>query len=135
WALAGVISRSSPFCNTRRILKLIDSTDPTQNASNVSNTSDSSQPAQPSQPDQNQATQQPTQTTQPAQNTQQPNSVQPTAVQPSPVNPATGTVSNAASPANNPAAHPSVQRASLINTIGEALAGGPRYSTTIDPTT
>jgi len=109
---------------------LIQPNDQTPNDPAASNTADGSQPAQPSQPHQNQATQQPTQTTQPAQNTQQP-----TAVQPSPASRATGTVSNAASPANNPAAHPSVQRASLINTIGEALAGGPRWKTAIDPTT
>ena len=38
-------------------------------------------------------------------------------------------------PHQDPAAHPSVQRASIINSIGEALAGGPRYTTAIDPST
>lgn len=43
-----------------------------------------------------------------------------------------GTVSN--TPAIT-ASHPAVQRAGLLHTIAEALAGGPRYSTTIDPNT
>jgi hypothetical protein len=34
-----------------------------------------------------------------------------------------------------PSQHPAVQKASLLNEIATTLAGGPRYSTTIDPNT
>lgn len=36
---------------------------------------------------------------------------------------------------NNNAAHPAVKKASLLRDVAQALAGGPRYTTTIDPTT
>jgi hypothetical protein len=44
-----------------------------------------------------------------------------------------GPVSNAL--ANDPSQHPSVQKAGLLRTIAETLAGGPRYSTSINPQT
>lgn len=55
------------------------------------------------------------------------------ATQPQPVQ-QPGVVSNA--PANDPNAnHPGVQRAGILHTIAETLAGGPRFTTTIDPNT
>jgi hypothetical protein len=54
---------------------------------------------------------------------------QPTQPTPKPVNPQSETVSNApASPI-----HPSVERAGLIRTIAETLAGGPRVQLTANP--
>ena len=76
------------------------------------------------------ATPAPTPTTQmpgqPSQTAQQPQPAQPTqAAQPG----GNATVSNAPAPV-----HPSVQKAGILRQVAEALAGGPRYTTAIDPT-
>jgi hypothetical protein len=68
-------------------------------------------------------------------------SVQPTSQQPSQTQPSQQTqpssqpsaVSNA--PAANTTVHPSVQKAGIIREIAQTLAGGPRYTTQIDPAT
>ena len=54
-----------------------------------------------------------------------PNAAPAPTAQPSPSD---ATVSNPA-----PAPHPAVQKASILREMAQALAGGPRYSTTIDP--
>jgi len=65
---------------------------------------------------------------QPAQQSPPQPSPQPQASQ-QPAQPGNGTVANA------PAQHPAVQRASILRSVAEALAGGPRYTTQIDPQT
>lgn len=73
------------------------------------------------------ASQQTPQSSTPAQTPQNPQ--QPSAqAQPSPAQP--GTVTNAPAPV-----HPSVQHAGVLRQVAEALAGGPRFTTTIDPNT
>ncbi len=67
------------------------------------------------------ATQTPGQPSQPSRTTQQPQPAQPSG---------NGTVTNAPAPV-----HPSVQKASILRQVAEALAGGPRFSTVIDPQT
>jgi hypothetical protein len=61
---------------------------------------------------------------------QQPNAAPGTSASPQTpqANDPTGTVSNAPAPV-----HPSVQRASVLRQVATALAGGPRYTETIDP--
>lgn len=76
-------------------------------------------PAQNPQPAQTQTNQQPDQQQQ--QNSQGQNPVK----QPAVSTPAV----------TNPANHPAVQRASLLHTIAQTLAGGPRYTTSIDVNT
>jgi len=80
----------------------------------------SNTPATPA-PAQNQPSPNPQSATPTGQQTQKP--VQPNGSQP-------GTVSN--TPAQQ---HPSIQRASLLHSVAEALAGGPRTVTRIDPQT
>jgi hypothetical protein len=62
-----------------------------------------------------------------AQQTQQPVQTPQPASQPSQNGQQTGTVSNAP--------HPLVQKAGILRQAAEALGGGPRYQTSIDPTT
>ena len=87
---------------------------------------DAAQSAQPQQ----QTVQNTPSTTAPAPQPQQSSTLsQPQTAQPSQNGSQTGAVSNAAP------VHPSVQRASVIRQVATALAGGPRYSTSIDPAT
>ena len=87
----------------------------------------------------------PTTATQPAPSTQNtPGTVAPAGITPAQVqqNPAqqtaqpsqngnqSGTVTNQPAPV-----HPSVQRASVLRSVAEALAGGPRYNVSVDPNT
>lgn len=71
------------------------------------------------------ATSTPTSQAQPVQGTQQPQP--PTQQEPTQQQP----VSNTPPPVQ----HPAVQRAGILRNVAEALAGGPRYTTAIDPTT
>jgi hypothetical protein len=101
-----------------------------QNAPQITTNTDT----QPSQPD---SIQQPTQTPVTATPVGQP-SPQQTPVQPSQTTSAqptqAGMVSNP-TPVDPNANHPAVQGASIIHSIGQALAGGSRVQTTIDPQT
>jgi hypothetical protein len=93
---------------------------------------DADQPAQPVQNAPATATPAPVASA-PAQTSQQPAPAQPqqSPAQAQPSNPSQqpGTVTNA------PAPHPAVQRAGILRNVAQALAGGPRYSTQIDPST
>ena len=90
-----------------------------------------SEPGQPDQqPDQQTQTQPPQQSPQ-----QSPQAAQQQPQQPQPQQPQGPPVPKGVSPDDPNASHPSVQRAGVINTIAQALAGGPRYAVHINPDT
>jgi hypothetical protein len=89
---------------------------PNDGATNTPDTTQPNQPNDPNVPTAQQAAQPATPNAQPV------------------TNPAkAGTVSNI--PAPDSSQHPSVQKAGVIRTIAETLAGGPRFTTSIDPAT
>jgi hypothetical protein len=85
----------------------------------VQNTPATVAPASSQTPAQQNSTPAQTQPSQSQQNPPKPQSTQPSQ---------NGTVSNAPAPV-----HPSVQKAGVLRQVAEALAGGPRYTTVIDP--
>ena len=91
-------------------------------------------PASASTPDSQQSQPSQAQPTQPGQqNPQQPSAAQPSTSQPGQQpgqpSPSDGTVSN------TPSVHPSVARAGILRNVAQALAGGPSYRTSVDPST
>ena len=109
---------------------MIDNT-PDSSQTNATQSAAQPQPVQPAQPQPQPIQPQSVPSTQP-----QPQSVQSQPTQPTPQPQMVSNASATTAPTQDPNAnHPAVKHASVIRTIAETLAGGPRFKPVIDPAT